>query len=131
MDSIRRFEDIVAWQRARILTREVYAACRTNPFCQDHGLVNQITRAAVSIMSNIAEGFERNNNREFIQYLYYAKASAGEVRCQLYVAIDQSYINNQRFEEMRNMAIEINRMIIKLIHYLQKSDITGPRFKDV
>jgi four helix bundle protein len=93
MSNIKSFEDLMAWQKARQLTKEIYNVCRNGEFQNDIGLRNQICRAAVSIMSNIAEGFERNSNRDFANFLSYAKGSAGEVRCQLFVALDQNYIS--------------------------------------
>ena len=90
--AVRNFEDLNVWKKARQLTQEVYRLTKTEQFLKDFGLRDQIQRAAVSIMSNIAEGFERGGNQEFIQFLYVAKASCGEVRSQLYVALDQSYV---------------------------------------
>ena len=89
---VRTFEDLEIWKDARALTREIYQLTRDSKFSNDFALRDQIRRAAVSIMSNIAEGFERGGNQEFIQFLYVAKASCGEVRSQLYVTLDQSYI---------------------------------------
>lgn len=129
MSQFQRFEDIQAWQLARELTSKVYAACRVGEFHKDRGLVNQITRACVSILSNIAEGFERNNNKEFVQFLYYAKGSAGEVRAQLYVALDQNYLVDEQFRALYDLCQEISRMIRGLVHYLEKSEITGIRHR--
>ena len=129
MSQFQRFEDIQAWQFARELTAKVYAVCRVGEFHKDRGLVNQITRACVSILSNIAEGFERNNNKEFVQFLYYAKGSAGEVRAQLYVALDQKYMTNEQFRILYDLSQEISRMIRGLVHYLEKSEITGVRHR--
>ena len=89
---VRTFEDLEIWKDARALTWEIYQLTRDSKFSNDFALRDQIRRAAVSIMSNIAEGFERGGNQEFIQFLYVAKASCGEVRSQLYVTLDQSYI---------------------------------------
>ena len=129
MSQFERFEDIQAWQFARELTAKVYAACRVGEFHKDRGLVNQITRACVSILSNIAEGFERNNNKEFVQFLYYAKGSAGEVRAQLYVAVDQKYLPEEQFRSLYDLSQEISRMIRGLIQYLEKSEVTGVRHR--
>jgi len=129
MSQFQRFEDIQAWQLARELTSKVYAACRVGEFHKDRGLVNQITRACVSILSNIAEGFERNNNKEFVQFLYYAKGSAGEVRAQLYVALDQNYLGDEQFRALYDLCQEISRMIRGLVHCLEKSEITGVRHR--
>ena len=97
MSRIERFEDLIAWQKARKLTCEIYQITRQGAFVKDFGLSNQIQRASVSIMSNIAEGFERGSNKEFIQFLYIAKGSCGEVRSQIYIAFDQRYISENDF----------------------------------
>jgi four helix bundle protein len=89
---VKNFEDLEIWKEARCLTREIYQLTRDTKFSKDFGLNSQIQRAAISIMSNIAEGFERGGNQEFTQFLYIAKGSCGEVRSQLYVAVDQSYV---------------------------------------
>ena len=108
---IQRFEDLIAWQKARVLTREVYAATRTGPFRNDYGLAGQIRRAAVSIMSNIAEGFERGRPSEFHQFLSTSKASCAEVRSQLYVALDVGYLTETRFSALSGMADEVARIV--------------------
>lgn len=91
---VEKFEDLIAWQKARVLTRQVYLATRQGAFAKDFGLSSQIQRAAVSIMSNIAEGFERGKRGEFHQFLSIAKASCAEVRAQIYIAFDVGYINH-------------------------------------
>src|SRR6266478_7364132 len=96
---VKNFEDFEIWKDARALTREIYQLTRDSKFSKDFALRDQIRRAAVSIMSNIAEGFERGGNQEFVQFLYVAKASCGEVRSQLYVAVDQGYIFKADSEE--------------------------------
>ena len=100
MAKIERFEKMDVWQQARTIAKNVYVASRQGEFARDFGLRDQIQRAAVSIMSNIAEGFERGTNKEFIQFLFIAKGSAGEVRSQLYVAFDLGYkgIQDSRFK---------------------------------
>lgn len=98
MATFQTFEDIQCWQRARELTRKIYNSSKRAPFSTDFGLRNQIRKASVSIMSNIAEGFDRNGTAEFVQFLSIAKGSAAEVRCQLYVAADQGYINEKSLE---------------------------------
>ncbi|TAK06448.1 four helix bundle protein, partial [bacterium] len=90
--AVKSFEDLEVWKETRRLSKEIYAATQDAKFSKDFGLRDQIRRAAVSVMSNIAEGFERGGNQEFIQFLYIAKGSCGEVRSQLYVALDQGYI---------------------------------------
>jgi len=96
MASFRTFEEIEAWKKSRELVRAIYQATSLGAFSTDYGLRDQIRRASVSIMSNIAEGFEREGTREFVQFLSMAKASAGEVRSQLYVALDQGYIGQMQ-----------------------------------
>jgi four helix bundle protein len=95
MATFKKFEDTEAWKKARELTREVYRHSKVSPFSKDFGLRDQIRRAAVSGMSNIAEGFERGGTKEFMQFLAIAKGSVGELEAQLYVALDQSYINER------------------------------------
>ena len=125
MAKIERFEDIEAWQRARELAKQIYKISNDGPFARDFGLRDQIRRAAVSIMSNIAEGFERGSNKEFIQFLYIAKGSGGEVRAQLYVALDQGYIDRKNFTSLNRDAAEISRMISGFITYLSRSNFKG------
>ena len=108
---VNRFEDLVAWQKARELTRLIYSVSRQGEFARDYGLSNQIQRAAVSIMSNIAEGFERGGRAEFHQFLVVAKASCAEVRSQLYVAVDVGYITEAEFDQLNAKAVELGRII--------------------
>ncbi len=115
---ITRFEDIEAWQIARRLTQEVYRAAQQEKFAMDFGLRNQITRAAVSAMSNIAEGFNGGSNPEFIRFLRYAQRSCSEVQSQLYVALDQEYINNKMFQQIYDTANITGRKIGAFIKYL-------------
>jgi four helix bundle protein len=106
-----RFEDLIAWQKARELTQVVYSATHTRSFAADQGLAKQIQRAAVSVMSNIAEGFERGNIGDFHRFLIIAKASCGEVRSQLYVALDAGYLNTSEFQSLYKQAEEVSRII--------------------
>ena len=108
---IEEFEDLIAWQKARELTREIYRVTRQGSFAKDYGLSRQIQRAAVSIMSNIAEGFERGNPREFHQFLSVAKASCAEVRSQLYVALDTGYLHETSFHKLMQLAKETGKVI--------------------
>ncbi len=108
---IEEFEELIAWQKARELTREVYRVTRQGVFAKDYGLSGQIQRAAVSIMSTIAEGFERGNPREFHQFLSVAKASCAEVRSQLYVALDAGYLDQTSFQELMRLAKETGKVI--------------------
>jgi four helix bundle protein len=107
---VRRFEDLVAWQKARELTRLVYAATREEPFRRDFGLCSQIQRASVSVMANIAEGFDRKRTGEFHQHLSVAKASCAEVRSHLYVALDAGYLDQASFKPLYGLAAETARV---------------------
>ena len=127
--AVKYFEDLEVWKEARRLTKEIYAATQDAKFSKDFGLRDQIRRAAVSVMSNIAEGFERGGNQEFIQFLYIAKGSCGEVRSQLYVALDQGYISRDQFDQMLNSFKRISGMLSSLIDYLKGSRMRGEKFK--
>ena len=105
------FEDLIAWQKARKLTKVIYDVTKHGEFAKDFGLAGQIQRAAVSVMSNIAEGFERNRRAEFHQFLSVAKASAAEVRSQLYVALDVGYLGQKEFQDLNAAANEVARVI--------------------
>ena len=129
MAKITRFEEIESWKRSRELTRLIYRITLKQKFSRDFGLRDQIRRAAVSILSNIAEGFERDGDKEFIQFLSLAKGSCGELRAQLYVALDQEYIDQQEFLALRNLAVEISRMISGLIKYLRQSGMQGRKYR--
>lgn len=108
-----------AWKTARELTRLIYALTDQGNFSRDFGLKNQIQRASVSIMSNIAEGFESRTQARFIDYLGHAKASAGEVRCQLYIAMDLSYMNQEQFKQVFDLADKASRQIYNFMSYLE------------
>ena len=129
MSTFQSFEEIEVWQKARQLTREVYKVSSKGAFAKDFGLRDQMRRACVSIMSNIAEGYERGGTKEFLQYLSVAKGSAGEVRSQLYVASDQDYLTESVFEELSNRAKEISRMLTGLMSYLRNSGLKGTKYK--
>lgn len=131
MAKIERFEDIVAWQRARHLTTEVYKISNQGQFAKDFGLRDQIRRSAISIPSNIAEGFERNGRKEFIQFLSIAKASAGELRTQLYLASDLGYITEHEFKEVFALTEETSKLISGLMTYLQKSEFKGAKYYSI
>jgi len=114
MSNIQRFEDIIAWQKARVLTKSVYEVTRQGGFAKDFGLASQIQRASVSIMSNIAEGFERSGPSERLQFVSMAKASCAEVRSQLYIALDVGYIAQEQFDQLHAQAEEVARIVGKL-----------------
>lgn len=109
--SVDSFEDLIAWQKARELVKAVYQVTGCGEFAKDYGLRDQIRRASVSIMSNIAEGFERAGRGEFHQFLVIAKGSAAEVRSQLYIALDANYISGENFSQLKDSAEEVSRII--------------------
>jgi four helix bundle protein len=121
MSKVQRFEELIAWQKARDLAKHIYLLTRQEKFCRDFGLCSQIQRSAVSAMSNIAEGFERGSRKEFHQFLVIAKASCAEVRSQLYVAVDIGYITKDKFDEINELALEVSRIIGGLKVSVQKS----------
>ncbi len=126
---VESFEDLNVYKQARELTNKIYEITRQGSFLKDYGLVDQIRRASVSIMSNIAEGFERGTNNEFIQFLYIAKGSCGEVRAQLMIAFDQKYINENTYKSLVDHCRRISGMISNLITYLKGSKFKGSKFK--
>jgi four helix bundle protein len=125
---IKNFEDLEIWQLARRLTQEVYTLGRTQKFSRDYGLKDQVQRAAVSIMSNIAEGFERGGNPEFVQFLYVAKASCGELRSQFYVALDQEYIDQTTMDKSVVLLKRLSVKMKHLIDHLRQSGMRGPKY---
>lgn len=129
MATIVKFEDSKSWQKARELTRGVYAASREGAFARDFGLRDQIRRAAVSVMSNIAEGFERDGDQEFIQFLSIAKGSCGEVRSHLYVALDEGYVDKRQYGVLMRLAEETSRMLAGFMDYLRNSEKRGRKFR--
>ena len=130
MAKIERFEDLISWQKARELNRLIYKASNNGSFAKDFGLRDQLRRASVSVMSNIAEGFERGGDKEFIQFLSTAKGSSGEVRAQLYAALDQSYLTPAEFKELSERSVEVSRLISGFMTYLRRSDLRGNKFKE-
>jgi four helix bundle protein len=114
MSTITGFEDLIAWQKARILARRIYVCTRNPVFSKDYGLANQIQRAATSIMANIAEGFERDGRPEFFHFLTIARASCGEVKSHLYLAFDNSYLTKPDFDELLALTIEVSRILTGL-----------------
>ncbi|HJZ04421.1 MAG: 30S ribosomal protein S23 [Candidatus Dadabacteria bacterium CSP1-2] len=116
---IQKFEDIIAWQRSRELIEKVYRLTNRDKFNRDFSLKDQIRRAAVSVMSNIAEGYARQTDKEFVQFLYIARGSAFETQSQLYVALDLGYISKEEFDKTYETITEISRLIMGFIKYLQ------------
>jgi len=129
MARIDRFEDIEAWKLARRVTRMIYDVTSRDRFSRDFALVNQIRRASVSILSNIAEGFERGGNKELVQFLATAKGSCGEVRSQLYVALDQNYISETEFNEISKLLVETSKTLSGFMRYLQSTELRGSKYK--
>ncbi len=129
MAKIERFEDIEGWKLGREATKMVYEATLSGNFNKDFALRDQIRRASISITSNIAEGFERDGDKEFINFLSIAKGSCGEVRSQLYAALDQNYITQQKFDAIYNKLNEAGRTIGGFMRYLQQSDLKGTKFR--
>jgi four helix bundle protein len=121
MGKFKSFEEINSWQKARQFNKRIYEITDNQNFKRDFDLVRQIRRASISISSNIAEGFEKNTDKEFIHFLYIAKASAGEVRSQLYLALDLNYIEKIEFEELFNDVSDISKLISGFIKYLNDS----------
>ena len=122
MSVFKTFEEINDWQNARVLVKDVYALTRCGDFCKDYGLKDQIQRAAVSICSNIAEGFERRGNKELINFLWIAKGSAAEVCSQLYNARDLGYITDEQFKTMYDSSKQIGGMLFNLISSLSSDE---------
>lgn len=128
MATIARFEDLVCWQKARELTKGAYKAFRG---CRDYGFTDQIQRAAVSVMSNIAEGFERGTQQEFLNYLFIAKGSAGEVRAQLYAALDIGYLNIETFQYLNGLAVDCSRLLQSFTEKVKIGARAGTQYKQV
>jgi four helix bundle protein len=118
MPTIKRFEDIDAWRSGRLLVKELYRVTGDGLFARDYDLRNQLRRAGVSILSNIAEGFERSGNKEFRRFLFIAKGSAGEVRSLLYVAADSGYISTKQHEDLFAQTVLVSNQIAGFIRYL-------------
>jgi len=119
MAKVEHFEDLEVWKLARRLTGKIYSLSRIGAFAKDFGFRDQICRAAVSIVSNIAEGFERRSNSQFMQFLCIANGSAGEVRAQLYVALDLGYVSQTQFQEVFDDVICVGKMLTSLTHHLR------------
>jgi four helix bundle protein len=122
MGTFKSFEEISSWKKAREFTKQIYQITENSNFKKDFDFVRQIRRASLSISSNIAEGFERNTDKEFIYFLYVAKASAGEVRSQIYLAFDLDYITKQEFEKLLEAITEVSKLLSGFIKYLSPKE---------
>ena len=130
MATIKRFEEIISWQAARELNKMLGALIDTGRFKNNIRLINQIEGSAGSIMDNIAEGFERSGNKEFRQFLYISKGSCGELRSQLYRALDRKIIMEDEYEMFSTKTKNISSLLQKLINYITNSDAKGSKFKE-
>ena len=128
MASIQKFEDLVLWQKSKDFTIKIYKLTELEKFAKDYGLKEQIRRASVSIPSNIAEGFDRKGNKEFIQFLQISLGSLAEVKTQLIIAFELDYINNENLEMLNQEIIEIQKLLKGLITYLKNSQLKGSKF---
>ena len=116
---IRKFEDIEAWQEARNLVNIVYELTRNQYFTKDYGLKDQVRRAAISIMANIAEGFDRKSRKEFLRFLAYSLSSVSEVKSHIYIALDQNYITSEQFRTIFLQAEKVSKMLTGFMKYLR------------
>jgi four helix bundle protein len=129
MSKIEKFEDIKSWQMARQAKNLIYELSSKGRFAKDFTLVNQIRRSSISIMSNIAEGFERSGDKEFVSFLSIAKSSCGEARSQLYIALDRNYITQAEFDSAYKQLDETGKLIGGFMNYLKQSKLRGSKFK--
>ena len=127
---VQNFEDLEVWKLSRELTSRIYTVTRDGLFSRDFGLIDQIRRASTSVMSNIAEGFERGGNKEFIQMLYIAKGSCGEVRSQLYIALDQKYLSREQHITLLELSRTISIKLSNFISVLRNSAYKGEKYKN-
>jgi four helix bundle protein len=129
MTTIKRFEDLETWQLAREICREVYRLTQKELFRKDFSLVDQVRRSSGSIMDNIAEGFEREGNKEFIYFLSIAKGSSGETRSQMYRAFDQQYLSADEFNSIKDKLVDESIKLKHFMQYLNQSSFKGQKFK--
>ena len=129
MAKIERFEDLEVWQEARELCKIVNSLTKKTSFCKDFELVRQIERSSGSVMDNIAEGYERDGNKEFCQFLSFSKGSCGEVRSQSYRALDKKHITQEEFNNLYSKALLISKMLSGFMNFLKKSGVKGIKYK--
>jgi len=129
MAKFENFEDIAAWKKGRELAKALYQETSSRVFAKDFALWDQIGRSAVSIMANIAGGFERGGDKEFRQFLAMAKGSIGELKSHLYIAADAGFLSREKFTQYYQLASEIGKLLGGLMRYLTASDLRGPKFK--
>ena len=129
MATIQRFEDLRVWQNARLLDQKIFRLTQSDAIKRDFRLIGQWLGASGSIMDNIAEGFDREGNKEFAQFLSIAKGSAGEVRSQAYRALDRGYISESEFDEVYQDAVQIRNQLTKLMNHLKTSDFRGVKYQ--
>ena len=130
MAAVRDFEELTIFQKARELSKKIYPVTNKDGFKSDYRFVQQIRAAAGSIMDNIAEGFERTGNKEFLNFLYIAKGSCGEVRSQLIRANDVGYLTSEEFDELYSECRKLSAGIMNFIKEIKASDLTGAKFKE-
>ncbi|MFZ7145931.1 MAG: four helix bundle protein [Bacteroidota bacterium] len=130
MGKIDRFEDIESWKKARELSKSIYSITNNALFSNDPSLKDQIRRAVVSISSNIAEGFEQGGTQEVIQFLFIAKGSCGEVRSQIYLALDCEYVSENEFQNIKGKAEEVSKLIQGFINYLKETELKGAKYSE-
>ncbi len=130
MATIKKFEEIEAWKKSRVLANQIFDLSLNTELKKDFALRDQLNRSTGSIMDNIAEGFERGSKKEFMHFLYISKGSAGEVRAQLYRLSDRGYIDNEKFQDLKNKIQEISKILAGLIKYLKETELQGYKFKE-
>ncbi|GHT67025.1 four helix bundle protein [Bacteroidia bacterium] len=129
MATIQRFEELEVWQKAREFYQDIVRITQYTAFSKDFELKNQLKASSGSVMDNIAEGYERDGKKEFVQFLSIAKGSCGESRSQLYRALDNAYISNEEFEILRLKTENISKSLSGFIGYLRRSEMTGTKYK--